>query len=151
MDGFHLADVELARLGRAVPQGRAGHVRPRWLRRPAARIVAGETVWAPAFERVLEQPIAQAVPGGRRDPDRDQRGQLPAAPDPVAATCAISSTRCGSAAGRARRASTSCIARHVRFGKTPDEARAWVLRSDEVNATFVAASAEAADLVVDLA
>ena len=43
------------------------------------------------------------------------------------------------------------IARHVEFGKTPDEARAWVMRSDQANAEVVAASRPRADLVVRLA
>ena len=43
------------------------------------------------------------------------------------------------------------IARHVEFGKTPEEARAWVMRSDEANAAVVAATREHADVVVRLA
>ena len=36
MDGFHLAQAELVRLGRGGPQGRGRHVRRRGLRRAAA-------------------------------------------------------------------------------------------------------------------
>jgi pantothenate kinase len=42
------------------------------------------------------------------------------------------------------------VARHVRFGKTPDEARAWVERVDQPNALRVEAAAGRADLVLDL-
>ena len=42
------------------------------------------------------------------------------------------------------------IARHIEFGKTPDEARAWVMRSDQANAAVVAATRNRADLVVTL-
>jgi hypothetical protein len=42
------------------------------------------------------------------------------------------------------------IERHIQFGKSPEAAREWVLRSDERNAVLVAASAASADLVVDL-
>ena len=42
------------------------------------------------------------------------------------------------------------IARHVEFGKPPDEARAWVMRSDQPNAEVVAATRSRADLVVRL-
>jgi hypothetical protein len=38
----------------------------------------------------------------------------------------------------------------VRFGRTPDEAREWVLRSDEANSALVAATEQNADLIVDL-
>ena len=40
------------------------------------------------------------------------------------------------------------IARHIAFGKAPDYAREWVLRSDEVNAELVASTRSSADLVV---
>ena len=42
------------------------------------------------------------------------------------------------------------IARHVEFGKTPEEAEAWVMRSDQANAAVVAATRDRADLVVRL-
>lgn len=40
-------------------------------------------------------------------------------------------------------------ARHIAFGKTPDAARDWVMRSDEANAARIAPSEIGADLVVD--
>ena len=40
------------------------------------------------------------------------------------------------------------IARHIEFGKTPDEAVEWVMRSDEANALVVAATRSRADAVV---
>ena len=42
------------------------------------------------------------------------------------------------------------IERHIQFGKTPEEAEAWVMRSDQRNAEIVAATRERADLVVRL-
>jgi pantothenate kinase len=42
------------------------------------------------------------------------------------------------------------IQRHIQFGKTPEYARAWVLRSDERNAALVARTAETADVLVRL-
>ena len=42
------------------------------------------------------------------------------------------------------------IARHIEFGKSPDEAHEWVMRSDEANAALVAASRSRADVVVRL-
>ena len=42
------------------------------------------------------------------------------------------------------------IHRHIEFGKTPEYARAWVLRSDERNAALVAAGAAAPDVLVDV-
>jgi pantothenate kinase len=42
------------------------------------------------------------------------------------------------------------VARHEEFGKGHEEAVAWVARSDQRNAELVAATREAADLVVPL-
>jgi pantothenate kinase len=43
------------------------------------------------------------------------------------------------------------IARHIQFGKSPDAAREWVMRSDEANAALVTATRSRADVVVRLA
>ena len=40
------------------------------------------------------------------------------------------------------------IQRHIQFGKTPEYARAWVMRSDEHNAALVAQTADRADVLV---
>jgi hypothetical protein len=40
------------------------------------------------------------------------------------------------------------VARHVAFGKAPDDARAWALGSDEENAVLIEALASRADRVV---
>jgi pantothenate kinase len=40
------------------------------------------------------------------------------------------------------------VCRHVAHGKDPEQARAWVLGSDEANARLVAATRSRADLVV---
>ncbi|HET8769166.1 MAG TPA: hypothetical protein VFM86_17700, partial [Pedococcus sp.] len=40
------------------------------------------------------------------------------------------------------------VRRHVGTGRAPQDARAWVLRSDEANAVLVGPTAARADLVV---
>lgn len=64
MDGFHLAQAELERLGRADRKGApdtfdaAGYVALlQRLRTP----VTGETVYAPEFRRAIEEPVAGAI------------------------------------------------------------------------------------------
>jgi pantothenate kinase len=42
------------------------------------------------------------------------------------------------------------IARHIRFGKSPDHARAWTLGTDQRNAELIAATKARADAVVQL-
>ncbi|MEV6260748.1 nucleoside/nucleotide kinase family protein [Streptomyces sp. NPDC051784] len=153
MDGFHLAGAELERLGRADRKGApdtfdaAGYVcLLRRLRHPERR----EAVYAPAFDRALEEPVAGSV---RVDPDvplvvtegnylllddgpwAQVRGLLDEAwfLDPEPET-------------RVRR----LVDRHVRFGKSRPHAESWVARSDEPNARLVASSTHRADLVVRL-
>src|SRR3954468_10330065 len=64
MDGYHLADAELVRLGRRDRKGAAdtfdalGYAA--LLRR--LREDVDEMIYAPGFERVIEQPIAGSIP-----------------------------------------------------------------------------------------
>ena len=66
MDGYHLADVELERLGLRQAKGApdtfdaGGYVA--LLARLRAADPADAVVYAPAFERTLEQPLAGAIP-----------------------------------------------------------------------------------------
>ncbi|MFI7413749.1 nucleoside/nucleotide kinase family protein [Streptomyces sp. NPDC049627] len=150
MDGFHLADVELDRLGRRDRKGApdtfdaAGYAA--LLRRLHEE--AGDTVYAPGFERVLEQPIAGAVPveptarlvvteGNYLLLDTGAWARVRPQLDEVW-FCELDEPE------RLRR----LVARHEQFGKTHDQAVAWVLRSDQHNAELVAATRARADLVV---
>ena len=81
MDGFHLADAQLDRLGlrsrKGAPDTFDADGYAALLRRLVESPTRGST--RPGFERTLEQPIAAAdgrAPGG---PARRDRGQLPAA------------------------------------------------------------------------
>jgi len=65
MDGFHLANVELKRLGRADRKGApdtfdsAGYVA--LLRRLREQRPGGDIVYAPEFRREIEEPVAGAI------------------------------------------------------------------------------------------
>ncbi len=152
MDGFHLADAELERLGRRDRKGApdtfdaAGYAA--LLRRLRDDDGAGEVVYAPGFERELEQPLAGAIPvppaarlvvteGNYLLLDTGSWARVRPLLDEVW-FCAADEER------RVRR----LIARHERFGKSHAEAVAWVERSDERNAALVAATRDRADLVV---
>ncbi|CAL9649729.1 hypothetical protein SUDANB108_06606 [Streptomyces sp. enrichment culture] len=152
MDGFHLADAELERLGLRDRKGApdtfdaAGYAALLARLREGAH--AGDTVYAPGFERVLEQPIAGAVPvpptarlvvteGNYLLLDTGAWARVRPLLDEVW-FCELPEPE------RVRR----LVARHERFGKTRQEAQAWVTRSDQPNAELVAASRGRADLLV---
>lgn len=149
MDGFHLADVELARLGRMDRKGAPDTFDPSGYAALLRRILDGEQVWAPGFERVLEQPIAQSLPVTARTQVVVSEGNYLLLPGPAWEPlrdlfseiwfCRIDDSV------RLER----LMARHARFGRSPSDAREWVLRSDERNAALVAATEASADLVID--
>jgi pantothenate kinase len=151
MDGFHLADVELERLGRRDRKGApdtfdaAGYAA--LLRR--LRADRDETIYAPAFERGLEQPIAGSLPvppaarlvvteGNYLLLDEGDWAQV--RPELTEVWfCELPE------AERIRR----LVARHIRFGKEPAFAAAWVNGTDQRNADLVAGTRGRADLVID--
>nr|WP_255672981.1 nucleoside/nucleotide kinase family protein [Glycomyces amatae] len=151
MDGFHLANAELVRLGRRGRKGAIDTFDGAGYRALLERIAEGrdETVYAPEFDRRVEEPVAGsiAVP-----PEAevvvtegnyllDETGPWPGVraaltevwycetPEPL----------------RLER----LIARHERFGKSPEHARSWVAEVDERNAERIRAGRDRADLVID--
>ena len=151
MDGFHLSDRELARLGLLERKGAPetfdayGYAALLDRLRPAVR---GATVYAPGFERDLEQPVAGDIP------------VFPAARLIVTEGNYLLLDR-----PEWRRVRSLCtevwyceqdedvrirqlVQRHVSFGKPPGEATAWVRDVDGANAALVRQSRTRADLLV---
>jgi pantothenate kinase len=150
MDGFHLAQAELERLGRADRKGApdtfdgSGFVALlRRLRADDQRVV-----YAPSFDRGLEQPIAGAIPIAPDVSIVVTEGNYLLLDDaPWAEVNALlDETWYVDVEPEARVA--RLIERHIRFGRSPQAARAWVLRSDEANATLIERTRGRADLVV---
>ncbi|GAB3253749.1 nucleoside/nucleotide kinase family protein [Nocardioides dilutus] len=151
MDGFHLADVELRRRGLLDRKGAPETFDAEGYAAMLARVRArGELVMAPTFDREIEQPVAGAIPipaeavlvvteGNYLLLDEPRWHAVRAQLDAVWHVCLEETVRL-----------ERLVARHVRFGKSPDEARAWVARVDQPNAVLVEAAAERADLVIDL-
>ncbi|MCI4062560.1 nucleoside/nucleotide kinase family protein [Micromonospora sp. R77] len=153
MDGFHLAGPELARLGRDGRKGAPdtfdanGFVS--LLRR--LRRLEPTSVWAPAFRRDLEEPIAGAIevpPEVRLVVTEGNYLLLDDEPwEEVRSLLHEIWFVDLDAELRLRR----LIARHEAYGKSPEQARAWASGSDAANAALVAGTAARADLVVRLA
>jgi pantothenate kinase len=148
MDGFHLADAALSLLGLLSSKGAPSTFDAAGYAALLRRIAGGEEAWAPAFERDLEQPLAQAIPVPASARFVISEGNYLLLPSwSVVRACFDEVWYCS--VPEALRVSR-LVARHVEFGKSPEEARAWVSRVDEPNARLVAESASSADLVVDL-
>ncbi len=153
MDGFHLADVELERLGNRDRKGAPDTFDPlgyaALLRR--LREDADDMIYAPGFERVIEQPIAGTigVPRAARLIVSEGNYLLLSSGGwqhvrPLVDEVWYADLDQGS---RLRR----LIDRHVRFGKDERAAVAWATGTDERNAAVIAATRDRADLLVPAA
>jgi pantothenate kinase len=150
MDGFHLAQAELVRLGRQDRKGAldtfdgAGYVA--LLRR--LRDATEEVVYAPDFRREIEEPINAAVAVPRDVPLVITEGNyLLVDEGPWAAVRDLLDEAWYVVQDEDRRLRL-LIDRHIAFGKAPDFAHEWVMRSDQRNAELVATTRSRADALV---
>ncbi|TDC38008.1 nucleoside/nucleotide kinase family protein [Micromonospora sp. 15K316] len=153
MDGFHLAQSELERLGRADRKGAVDTFDANGFVSLLRRLHRLEptSVYAPAFRRDLEEPIAGSIevpPEVRLVVTEGNYLLLPLTPwDEVRSLLHEAWFLDLDAELRLRR----LTARHVAYGRSEAAARAWAMGSDEENATLVAGTAGRADVVVRLA
>ena len=152
MDGFHLAQAELVRLGRRDRMGAPdtfdalGYIA--LLRRLRERTEA--VVYAPEFRRETEEPIAGAIAIPRATRLILTEGNYLLVPDEPWGAVRPLLDECWYAELDEATRLRWLIERHVRHGKTPQAAREWVERSDQANAAVVAATRSRADVVVRL-
>ncbi len=143
MDGFHLANTELARLGRRGRKGApdtfdsAGYVA---LLHRLRHQGAAETVYAPQYRRELEEPIAGAISVPPEAslvitdgnylllPDGHWAG-VPALLDEVWYVDVDPALRLD-----------RLLQRHQRFGRSLTDAQHWVQVTDEPNARLIEAT-----------
>jgi pantothenate kinase len=153
MDGFHLANAELVRLGRRDRKGAidtfdaGGYVALlRRLRDPAE-----DVVYAPEFRRDIEEPVACAIPVPRDVPLVVTEGNyLLVDQGPWAALVELIDEVWYLDPGEDARVER-LIARHMAYGKPRDVARAWSLGTDQRNAELVSATRRRADRLIRLA
>lgn len=153
MDGFHLADVQLDRLGRRARKGAPDTFDVDGYVAALERLhdEPDRTLFAPGFERDLEQPIAAAIalPPSARIVVTE--GNYLLLPDGGWERVRPFLTEVWFVEVDDDVRRERLVHRHEEFGKTPDAARAWVASVDEPNAALIAATRRAADLVVDIA
>lgn len=150
MDGYHLANVELARLGRAGRKGAedtfdsAGYVS--LLRRLKGQ-QTNEIVYAPEFRREIEEPIANAIPvfpetqlviteGNYLLLDHGHWAGISELLDEIWYVDIDHSVR------RER-----LVKRHMHFGRSQNAAEDWVANTDEPNAVRIEATKHRADVL----
>jgi pantothenate kinase len=150
MDGFHLADAQLDRMGARDRKGApdtfdaAGYVH--LLRRLRAH--EDEVVYAPEFRREIEEPIACAVPVPPRIPLVVTEGNYLLLADPPWHRIRPLLDEVWFLAPQEEQRRQWLIDRHRAHGRTLEQARERTFGSDEANAVRVNASGHAADLVL---
>lgn len=151
MDGFHLANTELKRLGRAGRKGApdtfdaAGYVN--LLRRIRGQ-APGETIYAPEYRRELEEGIAGAIAVDASTPliitegnylllEDGAWGEVRGVLDEAWFLDLDTSVR-----------HQRLLERHMRFGRSQEAALAWIAGTDEPNAQRIERTRQRADWVI---
>ncbi|MEV6887870.1 nucleoside/nucleotide kinase family protein [Kribbella sp. NPDC051137] len=152
MDGFHLAHAQLAVLGLTTVKGAPqtfdidGYLT--LLRR--LRAPSGRTVWAPRFDRDLDEPIAAGIPVSDETRLVVTEGNYLLLDQGPWATVRDLLDECWFLGLDPELRRERLTARHVRHGRGPGEARARTTGSDEANARLVEATRTRADAVLEL-
>lgn len=152
MDGFHLANAELARLGRAGRKGapdtfdHGGYVA--LLRRLREAPSGSGTVYAPAFHREIEEAVAGEIPVEPRVSLVITEGNYLLLDDPGWRDVAglLDEVWYVEAEDEPLR-QERLLARHMAFGRSAEAARDWVAATDEPNARRIEASRARADRI----
>jgi pantothenate kinase len=152
MDGFHLANSELDRLGRRDRKGApdtfdaAGYVN--LLARLKSQRPGDDLIYAPEFHRDLEEGLAGAIAVNGATPLIVTEGNYlleEDAPWPRGREL-LDEVWYLDVPDDLRRA--RLLARHMQFGRTEQEALAWIAHTDQPNAARVAQTRHLADLRV---
>ena len=158
MDGFHLAQAELVRLGRADRKGApdtfdaAGLVAllQRLRQQTPGPGLHDEVVYAPHFDRSIEEAVAGAIPVAADVPLVVVEGNYLLHGDGAWAGVEPLLDECWFVEVDDTLRVERLVSRHMSFGRSPAAAREWVLRSDEANARLVSRTRGRATAVVRL-
>ncbi|SMG43476.1 Panthothenate kinase [Agreia pratensis] len=152
MDGFHLADEQLARQGllerKGAPETFDAFGYARLLETLRAR--PQHTIYAPDFDRRLEQPLAGARAIEPSDDVIVTEGNYLMLPGDAWSAVRRQLDTAWHVVTESSLRQRRLLARHVAFGKTPDAAVEWVRAVDEPNARLIESREGAADRILDL-
>ncbi|AVT33967.1 nucleoside/nucleotide kinase family protein [Plantactinospora sp. BC1] len=152
MDGFHLADSELHRLGRHARKGAPDTFDGAGFVALLRRLRAGtETVYAPEFRRELEEAVAGAIPVPPSVPLVVVEGNYLLVPDqPWGEVRDLLDEVWFLELDESERLNR-LTERHIAFGRQPREAAARARGTDQRNAELIAGTVDRADLIVRMA
>ncbi|MET9198918.1 nucleoside/nucleotide kinase family protein [Gordonia sp. NPDC003585] len=149
MDGFHLSNAVLERLGRRDRKGAPDTFDVHGFVATLRRITDADTVvYVPGFDHAAGEPIAAQL-------------VIPSDAQVVVTEGNYLGLDAGWAAVRPLLAllyyvdapdevrTARLLKRHVAAGKTPEQSRAWIDDADRPNATMIAATRDRADAVID--
>ena len=150
MDGYHLAEAELHRLGRHERKGAidtfdaAGYVSM------LGRLAAGgpETVYAPAFHREIEEPVAGSIPVPPEVRLVVTEGNYLLVPEEPWSGVRLVVDEVWYLDLDEELRLRRLVARHMAYGRSQVEAKARSYGSDQVNAELIATTRNRADLIV---
>lgn len=150
MDGFHLDNAELDRLGLSGVKGAPETFDAAGFVRLVAQLRhADDPVAAPSFDRLADRAIDAAI---TVEPDDHivivEGNYLLLERPPWATLRELVDLTCYVDVDDATRVAR-LVARHVRHGRSLESAREFVLMSDEANAAIIAATRPRADIVID--
>lgn len=149
-DGYHLANAVLAGTDRQARKGAIDTFDLTGYRIMLQRLRQADedVVYAPAYVRDLEEPIAAAIAVKRSTPIVITEGNYLLAEHPELRLARSFLDEVWYVEADDQTRIRQLIDRHAEFGKTPSEATAWATGSDEQNARAIRATRHHADLIV---
>jgi len=152
MDGYHLAQSVLEELGLAAVKGAPhtfdGYGFVALLRR--LKESPDEQIWAPRFDRGLEDSIAASIGVAPEVTLIVTEGNYLLFDEMPWATIRTLVDQCWYVEVPERLRHERLEARHRRYGRSPEEAHERTYGSDERNAQLIAATARSADAIIQL-
>jgi len=152
MDGFHFANSTLDALGRHDRKGAIDTFDGWGFLGLLHRVICenDHTVYAPSFERTVDEPVAGALPvppqtrlvvveGNYLLVDQEPWSRIPAL---LAESWFVATPE--------DERTARLIDRHIRHGRSPEAARAWAVHVDGANARVIEPTRERATLIISV-